>query len=191
VRVDPVDHTTYWDLYKIGGRGGPTGATIDADQLGSPMSINREKIAATKLAYATSDLYLLASVDPPDGQPVRVGSVDYQATGSATEAGTLAEADLGDFSRTREKVALEHVTTDGRDYWTADSIDLVPTARDLSRTGARVKSMTFKLDENGNLRFTPEFGDLIIPVEARSTWALHKMGGKVLGGRARSATRES
>lgn len=192
-KMTPIAGGLYrWDLYPAGELGVFTGASIEASNLGSPMEITREKIAATKLAYATHDLYLLAAVSPPDGQPVRIASVDYQAAGTAAEGERLATADLADFARTREKVALNDIAADGRYYWTGEALDSVASTRDPAHPpddNLRVKCMTFHLDSNGIMRFTPEFGDLIVPVEARATLAVRKMGGPVLGGRSGTATR--
>lgn len=188
-RYDEGSGGWIWDLYSAGGLGTVVAYdTIDPDIVAS-LTITRERTAATSLAYATPDLFLLYEATPGAGQPVKIAGLDVQAVGSATEGARLAADEAGDFARTREKIAITDKLTDGRDYWRGDSIDNVPASRDLSYTGGRVVSMTWRVDENGELEFTPEFGDLIVPVVARPSVALAKMAGPSLHGRARTATR--
>lgn len=183
LRVDEATGDIVWELYSLGGRGGTVGETIEADEV-SEFRIDRERTAATSLAVEYGLGFTLLEGDPPAGQPDRVGFLSLGQADTLAQAGRLGGPELGDFARTRTKIALKHVTTDGRQYWTGDSIDSLPVDRDFNTDGARVMSMTWEIDGNGNLAFTPEFGDIMVPVAARASNALARMAPGSLRGRS-------
>lgn len=176
VVADEVGGGVIVKLYSLGGRGTTaTGYSIGEDDVTS-FSIDREGTLTTDLMVEwAGGTHLLRGDDPPPGQPRSVVHVTVGAQQTLAQALRLAAPELGDISRLRVKIALTDVKTDGRDYWTADSIPDLPTDRFFTSDGDRVESMTWQVDRNGNLEFTSEFGDLVVPVVARPSLALSRM----------------
>lgn len=177
-----------WQLFSLGGRG----ATASGYEIGeadvTAFSIEREGTLTTDLMVESKvGTHLLLGDDPPAHQPRSVAFLSVGTQQTLAQALRLAAPELGDFSRLRVKIALTDVKTDGRDYWTADSIPSLPTDRDFTPDGDRVECMTWRVNESGAIVFVPEFGDLVVPAPARSTVTLSRMSAGHVGGRSRVA----
>lgn len=137
--------------------------------------------------------YHRATTGPVSGHPVKEQGLSLGAAHSIDEVVRVAEQQLSLFARKRGMTTVTHLTNQdtpdaampGMAYWTGDKIT-VPTDPALTPGSVRVIAMTVQLSrDTGQLEFTPQLGDLIMPGPARPAQALRKMAAPNLGGNAR------
>jgi hypothetical protein len=135
------------------------------------------------------------AVAPAGGHVVKEQGLSLGAAHTTDEVERVAGQQLSLFGRKRGMTTVTHLTNQdtvdadmpGVAYWTADHIT-IPTDAALTPGSVRVIAMTVQLDrDTGQLQFTPQLGDLIMPGPARPAQALRKMAAPHLAGHARTA----
>lgn len=201
-----IDIDAHWedgqvviDAWPKGSHRPASGLTLTEGVNLGPVSIPGEPRVMNQAAVVWNqggDLaYHDVTVTAPDGHPAKRRPLSLGAARSIEQAVRDATSQLDLFNRKREKPTVAHLTTVDTDdadmppnYWKWSTIDIDLTSRHLESGTLELVAVTFQLNDNGLLTFTPEAGDLIIPAAARAGITLRKMSPPSLGGKSRVAS---
>ncbi len=192
MRVTPSG-TIVLDAFVKGTRGQTIALTYDrsnTDQIAVAGARTEATAFCVEWNEGGSQAFRYVEISPVSGHPKKEAPLSLGAARSVDEVDRVAGNQLLSFGRKRGKTTVQPKTNQstpaaqmpGLAYWTADRVN-IPFDSSYTTTSTEVIAMTWQLDTTtGQLVFTPELGDVIVPKGARATWALRKMAPPNSGG---------
>lgn len=193
-RMTVVDEALTWRLWPKGRDTSVDVELVPGENIGG-LTINRARTEVTAALCRAHDRFYEVAIEPAAGHPRKEKLLQVGAAQTEAEVIGIATPQLDLFGRIREKLSITHVTgrqtpnaeMPGLAYWVLSKF-LVPVARDFSTGEVEVISETVTKLDSGQLAFTAEFGDVVVPPEGRPGLALSKLAP---GLRSRTSSRPS
>lgn len=193
VMFNEVDGGTLLDVWIKGDRGDDTAVELERGVNIGYLTRNKAPTLATAFAVTWHEGYRYVNTTPVSGHPIKEAPLSLGAARTTVEVDRVAGGQLAQFGRIRGKYTVSHLTNPdtpdaeypGLAYWTGDRVT-IPTDTAMTPSLIRVIAMTWEFVD-GQLKFTPELGDLVLPVDTRTPLAVRRLAPASLGGQSRVA----